>query len=328
MKKTIALLLALCLCVGLCACGGGDANVTKEPADTQTKIEDNSQDHTENTQANIDNTQVNLEDIPFAGMWKDVEDEIYWRVQADGSLTREYVLESTTTTTVNGVTTSTSSKRMQTFSSTWTIQDGKFILDGQTRFDVVIDGNKYLIKNENLEFSRIGETDYVVSLDSSSDEPSTKANPYTVGQTLAAEGIELTFSEAGIADDIRITSNSSGIKITSGPSPEEDKQFVYLKGTLKNTGTTSVFPTIGGKIVLDGYEYNLSVSLANEDATPCSIIEPLDSVIILIYAHIPAELTTAFATGEITFGFNDNFETVDISNCDYLYEVDATTLKP
>ena len=52
-------------------------------------------------------------------------------------------------------------------------------------------------------------------------------------------------------------------------------------------------------------------------------IEPLDSVILLIYVPVPIELTESFSTGEMVFGFNDNFEDVDIANADYLYSIDV-----
>ena len=146
--------------------------------------------------------------------------------------------------------------------------------------------------------------------------------PYTVGEPLVADGVDMVFTEQGIADDIRVTSKSSGIQITSGPSPESDKQFVYLKGTLKNTGTTAAWAAVGGKLIIDGYEYDVKVDVINEDGTPASTIDPLDTVIILLYAHVPTELTSSFSEAEMTFGFNNNFADVDITNCDYLFAVE------
>lgn len=316
MKKILTILLAVCFCITFHGCANTPENPQDPPATTEQKQTTGSKD-----------PQIDIKDFPFVGLWKQTEADTYWRVQEDGTLTQEFVLQSTSTITVNGVSSTTTSKRIQTMPGTWSLQNEKFMFENKSPFNPVVDGEDCFLKNDTVTYIRIGDVDTKISLESSDSKEAAEATTYSLGKTLTAEGIELTLPEGGIADDIRVTSKSSGIKITSGPSPNPDKQFVFLKGTLKYTGKTSVFPAIGGKVILDGYEYKVSVSLINEDGTPCSTIAPLDSVIILIYAHVPSELTQSFKTGEITFGFNDNFENVDITNCDYLYKVDANALK-
>ena len=305
-KRTIAAILILCIFVCITGCSSGNEAQSSCNA----------------------NEVISLKDFPIVGMWKNADDDIYWRISEDGTLMQEYVLENTSTMTINGVTSTSTSKSVQSIPGVWEIKDGSFMYLKNTPFVMTIDGTDYKLVSQTASYIRVGETDYVIPLNDSADAGNTNtAVPYNIGEKLVAEGVELTLSEAGFSNDIRFTSNSSGIQITSGPSPEADKQFLYLRGTLKNTGKESVFPAIGGKVTLDGYEYKILIDTINEDGTPCSRIEPLDSVIILIYAHIPIELTQSFKEGEMIFGFNDNFENVDITNCDYLYSVDASKIR-
>ena len=308
MKKILSGALVLIMALGLVGCSGAPAEETKTK---ETMKEDGS-----------------LEDYPISGTWQ-AEGESsygdYWRIQENGEVTPEFVLERTSTNTANGVTTSSSSKSVQTMPAVSYKIQGENFMYSTYPFKMTFDGTNYKLVGEEVTYVRVGELDYEIEFDESenSEEISAEATAYVLGESIIAEGIEMTFSESGFSDDIRVSSESSGIKITSGPSPEADKQFFYLKGTLKNTGTQAVRPAIGGKAILDEYEYDISIDIINEDGTPCFDVEPLDSVILLIYAHIPAELTESFSEGEIIFGFNDNFEDVDITRADYLYSIDA-----
>lgn len=296
MKKVLSLIMAALLLVGIAGCSS-DPNGSKAG-----------------------------DDFPIVGVWKAEDDDIYWRIQSGGEMTQEFVLVNKSTRTVNGVTTSSTSKSLSTASATWEIKNGDFIFDGTATFEMKVDGSEYKLVNGKLVYVRVGDVDYEIPLDGEeSDGASAEdAIKYTVGESISAEGIEMTFTESGFSDDIRVTSASSGIRITSGPSPEDGKEFFYLKGTLKNTGKEEIRPAIGGTVTLDGYKYDIAVDTISANGSPCLSIEPLDTVTILIFAHIPAELSQSFSSGEMIFGFNDNFAAVDITNCDHLYSVAAS----
>jgi len=317
MKKVITLLLALVLVFSMVGCSSTLTEETNRAEATITPVETTSQTSDTNNQELLDN-------YPIVGMWQIENDDTFWRIQENGELTVEAVLTNSSTTTVNGVSTSSTSKSISTQSATWEIQGENFMFNKLAPYKMTFDGTNYKLVGESATYVRVGEVDYEIALNDAENDKGNaiKATPYTVGETLTAKGIEMTFSEAGFSNDIRVTSKSSGITITSGPSPEADKQFFYLKGTLKNTGKEEISPAIGGTITLDDYKYDTRNDIINEDGTPCYTIEPLDSVIILIYAHIPIELTENFSMGKMIFGYNDSFEDVDITNCDYLYSVE------
>lgn len=296
MKKVLSLIMAALLLVGIAGCSS-DSNGSKAG-----------------------------EDFPIVGVWKATDDDIYWRIQSGGEMTQEFVLVNKSTRTVNGITTSSTSKSLSTVSATWEVKGSDFIFDGKATFEMKVDGSEYKLVNGEQVYVRVGNVDYEIPLDGeeSGGAKAEDAAEYTVGESITADGIEMVFTESGFADDIRITSTSSGIRITSGPSPEDGKEFFYLKGTLKNTGKEQLRPAIGGIATLDGYKYDISVDIISADGTPCSYIDPLDTVTILIFAHIPTELSQSFSSGEMIFGFNDGFADVDITNCDHLYSVAAS----
>ena len=140
--------------------------------------------------------------------------------------------------------------------------------NGTAPFKMTFDGTDYKLVGEKGTYIRIGDVDYEIVLEDSAEngESSAEATPYVLGESIIAEGIEMQLTEKGFSDDIRVTvQRDSGLTITSGPSPEDGKQFFYLKGTLKNTGTQAVRPAIGGTLKLDGYEYDIRIDTISEN---------------------------------------------------------------
>ncbi len=319
MKRIWYLVLTLMLVFSLTGCGSPQPEAIMDggnhPAEASAAPED----------------PQDFSDFPIIGTWKsEGEVEVYWRILETGDLTWEIVQRTISTTTVNGVTSSSSSTFISRRSDKWESKGNTLLLNGSAPFEMVTDGSDYKLVGSQSSYVRIGGLDYEIDTNSNiasdqSEPPAIPegASPYVLGTPLVAPGVELTLTECGFSEDIRITKHSPGISFTSGPSPQEGKQYFYLKGTLKNTGKRAVFPAIGGKVVIDGYEYQVRTDTIAKDATPASTIEPLDEVYVLIFASIPNELANSFTEGKMAFGFNDNFSNVDITNCDHLYYVDA-----
>lgn len=199
---------------------------------------------------------------------------------------------------------------------------------GNAEFKPSMEDGKYCLVGEKVTYYRVGELDYEIDLNDPTDESGkdilNNAEKYELGSVISAEGFELVFDEAGIASDIRISSNSSGIKITSGPSVVDGKRYVYLKGTLKNTGKTAIREAIGGTAYLDDYEFALDSKIISTTGNPASSVDPLDTVYILIYAQISDEMAEQFSLGKVVLGFNDNFADVQVDKAQYLYYVEIT----
>ncbi len=309
MKKALSLFLALVMCLSLCACGGGNTNTGENN--------------------NPGSEKVNISEFPFIGTWANEEMTVFLRIEENGKITTESIAVNNSTSTVNGVTTTKTTKTIHKNTSyTWSIENDKFMFNKATPFTPCKENGQYTLAGEKITYIRVGESDYVINLEE--DETGTSADivadskEYTIGDVIKAEGIELVFEEKGLKSDIRITSDSSGIKMTSGPSTEAGKQYVYLKGTLKNTGKTALRCAIGGTIYLNDYEFELKTDTISTEGSPASSVDPLETVHILLYAQISDEMADIFTEGKIIFGFNDNFSDVMVENAQHLYYVNIT----
>ena len=324
-NKIAALILALALLSSLCGCSS-EAPLSPAPPATPADVPENAAGEAEQPEA---------KDFPIVGTWQAENDDTkFIRVQEDGTMTVELVSVFTSTHTSNGVSSTSTSKSVQTFNSTWEMKKktfsytGVFLNQGVMSYKAAADDGIYRLVGDTDSYVRVGNADYDILGGSETEvkDLAAEATEYVLGQPITAEGIEMTFTEGGFADDIRVTSRESGLTITSGPPAESGKQFFYLKGTLRNTAKSEIRPAIGGKVTIDGYEYELKTDTVKTNANPVSSIEPLESVILMLYVQVPDELATGFTEGNMVFGFNDNFDIVDITNSDYLYVVNANDL--
>ncbi len=314
MKKALSLILALIMCLSLCACGGNDSSGTDSSGTDTTGADE----------GNSASEKLDISTYPFVGTWANEGSTVYLRVKEDGSISAESILVNNKTSTVNGVTTTRVEKSIrETGTYSWSMENDKFIFNNTASYTPTLENGVYTLVGEKTTYTRVGDLDFVIPLDEETTEDSgniaEKAVEYTVGTVIEAEGFELTFTECGVEADIRISSNTSGIKITAGPSVETGKQYVYLKGTLKNTGKTALRSAIGGKAYLDDYEFDISTDIITTSGSPTYKVEPLETVNFIIYAKISDEMADIFTEGKIVFGFNDNFADVEISNAQYLY---------
>lgn len=152
-----------------------------------------------------------------------------------------------------------------------------------------------------------------------------EAETLAVGDAVELDFVQMTVDDIGVKDSLQITSNASGIKITSGPAPVEGKQYVYVQGKLKSLATSTVQPKIVGTVEIDGYSYNLKCDLAHADATPTFRADPLDELTYTLYASVPTELTGSFQTCTVRFGFDGDFANnvfTKYDECAFRYQCD------
>ena len=185
MKKVLIWILALVMVLGLAGCSSKQTEATEgQTADTK--------------------NQETLENYPIVGTWQAENDDghrTYLRIMENGGITPEFVLERKTTTTVNGVTKSFTSKYIQTAPTVpWKIQGENFMYNGLTPYKMTFDGVNYKLIGKEITYVRIGNVDYEIALDDTTDDKGStaKTTPYTIGEVLNADGIEMTFTESAI----------------------------------------------------------------------------------------------------------------------------------
>lgn len=165
-----------------------------------------------------------------------------------------------------------------------------------------------------------------------------KAQVISVGDTISLDFVEMTIEEAGIEDDIQRSITTGNVTRITGPKPEDGKQFLYIKGTIKNLDTDGlpVFDFFTGKFVVDGYNFEVSANdcdIITAEGQMLSTIDPLTTGSYIIYASIPDELVNSHTDTSFSFGFYDLFDNSKlaeskafsedpIADCPYQYTMD------
>ena len=304
-KLFVATIWALSICL-IGGCGGASTNSGQSIVETSS-LETVAEETTTEEAENVTDEVIDLELI--GTRWKYDDSEAYYYFEADGKLTVELVSESTTTRTSNGSTSTYTSKSLSTQTFTWSREGNIVTVNDSFQLTITQEGDVYKLVGEKISLTY---TDKEPLDDDETEEVpvALDAEPYALNDTITTDTIEMTFTEMGVAEDIRITSDESGLSITSGPDPQSGKKFIYIKGTVKNLSTSAVWIGLAGKFTIDGYTFDMNVHTANSLGHPISNIEPLDEFTIILYAPVSNELIDNYNEAVLTFGFNDNFDTV------------------
>ena len=317
MKKSVSVFVAILLGLSvITGCGSASPSEATEPVEeaaseagesTEEKAEEPVEESAEAEEEAVEEAAaIDLDLVDTR--WKNEDHEIYYFFQADGVLTEEFISISSTTSTVNGTTTSHTSRSKREEKHEWSREGSTIAVDG--KFDLELCG-----ENGTYCLTRTNDKYYLTDVDPLADpneeanaEAAMNAEPYEINNTISTDTIEMTFTEKGVAEDIRISSQEGGFKMTSGPSPESGKKFFYIKGTVKNLNTSAISTNMTGKFTIDGYTFDMNAFTAKTDASPSSSIDPLEEMIIMLYAPVANELADNYSEAILTFGFNDNFE--------------------
>ena len=131
-----------------------------------------------------------------------------------------------------------------------------------------------------------------------------------LGETLTAEGIELTLDRAETLGAVCAVRGGMGV---SRNAPE-GKRFLAVTGRVKNTGPREFdAANLVGEITADGqYAYPLEVFVI-QDLSFNPLVQPLAEARIVLYASLPVELADSLTECTLTFGFEDGFASMPVS---------------
>lgn len=187
--------------------------------------------------------------------------------------------------------------------------------------------------------STVVESDTATDADSDSNNDSVVAEPVAVdiGGSIVTDFMEMSIDEVGVSADIRTTVKADIVTRICGPEPEDGMQFIFIRGTIKNTSKEAlpVYDFFIGQFDVDGYIYDASAnecSIIDGNGSSLSEIAPLTEGSYTIYAKVPNELADKLNSTVFTFGFYDNFDNEEMSYnqafeedpiylCPYIYVV-------
>lgn len=240
MKKRISLLLAIVLCLSLCACGGnGGSTSDTAPGNNETVgTEGNLPGETE---ATAEATEDALADFPYIGTWVVDSGNAYLRVKEGGVLVVEMISTMTSSTTINGVTTTSTSKSVNRVEYTWSVEDDKFMFNSRAPYTPCEENGEYSLVGDSTTYYRVGELDYEIPLgdddsdENTGDDASAETEPMStieIGQTVITNDYEFTLRDVELSYEI-LPQDTSG-SYFSYPA-ESGKVYIHVVADVKNT---------------------------------------------------------------------------------------------
>ena len=165
-----------------------------------------------------------------------------------------------------------------------------------------------------------------------STEAAATATQIAFETPLTTSFVEMTFTEYSYVEDARQSISKDHVTRTFGPEPVDGKQFILLRGTIKNLNTEElpVYDFFIGEFDLNGFKYEIGANdckIYDSNGQTASMIEPLSTYDFIMYAAIPNELADKTPTGTFTFGFFDLFDNKDLSY-NRSFEEDPISLCP
>lgn len=152
------------------------------------------------------------------------------------------------------------------------------------------------------------------------------AETVTTGNTITVPFAEFTIDEAGIKDDIKQSIKTGSITYTTGPDSSDETEFVYIRGTIKNTSKAAINSVnLKGSVEANGYSYDIGrVNIIESDGSSAYSIDPLITYTYTIYAEVPNQLVDTITSCTMTFGFDENFEYIqyDATSVAYNYAIE------
>ena len=350
MKRLIALMLSLFLILSLCACG--NTGSTAIPSESEAEKEElSAEDSAVSLRAGETvslgfmeftlNTAEALSQIPVlseraeVGSYKTTNDDVQF-VCVHGTIKNL----SSSEILVNNISASITIDGSNTYSAEVNVYHGNGF---NTKLAPLEDGKLYIFARvpvdvaENVEsfcaeFSfydqlkpeaeAAGESAYRYRISFSVDE--TAENVFTVnkfepvelalGDEIITEFVEMRLDEVLVKDDLKVRYNGT----TYSFSTDTSLKVLCFIGTIKNISKEEYNPCFTGKIVVDGYEYDI------KDWELCKglKVSPLVEAPLYIFAEIPESLASSFSSCTLTFGFDESFSNKfysDITMLPYTY---------
>lgn len=141
----------------------------------------------------------------------------------------------------------------------------------------------------------------------------------SAGQTIALDFVEFTVAEMGIADDLQQEfTRSSGYSYKTGPESKSDKEYVYIRGTIKNLATSTLDVRLKGNVAINGYNYDdIEISIYDSEGSWNYQIEPLVDYTYILYTEVPNTLAENPENCIFDFGFDKEFSTDNLYSSNF-----------
>ena len=137
---------------------------------------------------------------------------------------------------------------------------------------------------------------------------------YKLKDTVKGTSLKITFTK-------KITGNKAKFKYKNGwtmnYSAASGRKYVGLSGTVTNTSKSELQPRVTGYVLIGGIKYSLETSTVNDYKLAAKGKDT-----IFVYAEIPNSVLKKNSSAKIYFGYDDGFTNgydAEVEDCQYTY---------
>ena len=136
-----------------------------------------------------------------------------------------------------------------------------------------------------------------------------EAEAVAVGNKIATDFVEITITEASIANSIKTSIKSGNFTRTFGPDDSAETDFACIKGKIMNKSTASLQENIMAIAKVGDYTLEESdVYIYKSDGDTVWELSPLVEYNFMMYVEIPNSLVEGMESCNFNFGFNEGME--------------------
>lgn len=156
------------------------------------------------------------------------------------------------------------------------------------------------------------------------------AETVMVGNKITTDFVEMTITEAGMANSVKTSIKTGNVTRTFGPNDSAETDFAYIKGKIVNKSTASISNAIMAIAKVADYtleEDELYIYKADGDTV--WELSPLVEYNFMMCVEIPNTLVESMDSCDFNFGFNEGMENTfsEFKDLGYKYSLKITPEK-
>lgn len=167
-----------------------------------------------------------------------------------------------------------------------------------------------------------GSTDNAVAETGSSNYEAVE-----VGNKITTDSVEITITEAGMANSLETSIKNGYITYTFGPSESEETDYAFIKGKIMNKSTETIGKEIAAIAKVGDYTLKEDgLDIYKSDGDTVWELAPLVEYNFMMYVEIPNALVESMESCDFNFGFSEGLKTSfsEFDDMDYKYTLKIT----
>ena len=148
-----------------------------------------------------------------------------------------------------------------------------------------------------------------------------------VGNKITTDFVELTITEAGMANSLKTSIKNGYITHTFGPDDSAETEYAFIKGKIMNKATETIGKEIAAIAKVGDYTLKEDgLDIYKSDGDTVWELSPLVEYNFTMYVEIPNTLVESMENCDFNFGFSEGLNTSfsEFDEMEYKYSLKIT----